>query len=177
MGDRTRIPVDLRGPAISHNVGNSFWTAKTLTSWSAGDDFDLPMWEFLDTGGTDDAFIYGVVTVPLTIGGTPATGAVIHWTSVSQSAAKVRWEVRWQHIDAAGDLNAAATETVGTATGYAGGNNSGYELNEISIDFGSEPAAGDLILFEIGRINTDTTNDTLAESAFVVAAYLEMDLS
>lgn len=171
MGDTTRIPIDFTSPAISHDVGNSFYTVTPLTA--ATPDFDLGHWEMTHTGDVD-SYIYGTVTVPNTIGGTPAAKIVLLACADQTATANVRTRVatsakaNGEVIDAA--LTAETEQTTAMPT-------AAFELEEISYTLTNAPAAKDEILVEFRREASDTTNDTMAANLIIVKGFLEIDLS
>jgi len=173
MADTTRFPIDFRSPAISHSQGNSFYNVNTLATWAAtAIDFDLGVWEMIHTGDVD-SYIYGLVTVPNTIGGTPAA-KIILLVAANATTGNVRTRIATQAVANGENLNQASTlETEQTTTMPT----TAFELEEISYTLTNAPVAKDLIMVEFRREATDTTNDTLAANLLVVEAYLEIDLS
>lgn len=169
MADTTRIPIDLRSPGISANAGESLWTVLPLTT--PAPDFDLGVWEMLDN--TLDSAVYGVVTVPNAIGGTPAAKIVLRWASPGTTG-NAYFQVSTRHVANTEALDGAYTDTQGpTAHATTGTAN---VIDDDTFTLGTQPAASDLILVEILRDNSDAL-DTLAASVYIVEAYLEIDLS
>lgn len=170
MADTTRIPIDFRSPAISHSAGNSFYNVTSLTT--ATPDFDIGHWEMIHTGDVD-SYIYGVVSVPVTIGVTPAASIILS-VAANATTGNVRTRVATLAVANGENLNQALTaETEQTTTMPA----TAFELEEISYTLTNAPAAEDIILVEFRREASDTVNDTMAANLLVIEGYLEIDLS
>lgn len=165
MADTTRIPIDLMSPDLTTDPGNSWWAPVALGTAVE----DVGFWHFLkDVEGR----VFGKVTVPNTIGGTPAA-KVILVIAANATTGNTRLQVSWIAVADGEQLNAAKTaitaETV-TVPGTA------YLTKEVTATLASQPAAKDIIMVEVFH-DGDLAGDTLAVDTLVYEAYLEIDLS
>lgn len=170
MADTVRIPIDIKNPGITENVGESFATILLLTV--PAPDFDLGVWEMLDN--TADSALYGIVSVPPVIGGTPAAKIVILWASASTTGNNAYLKVSTRHVADTEALDGAYTDVQGP-TAHAD-STTANAINEDVFTLSTQPAASDFMLVEIFRNNLNVL-DTLASSIFILEAYLEIDLS
>ncbi len=174
MADTTRIPIDLRSPAISHLQGNSFYNVHALTT--ATPDFDLGVYEFLKDVDGD---WFGVVNIPNTIGATPAAKIIlIILANATSGATTLRVDLRTvandgQTVDVAMDTTVANQDI--TVPGTA------FMTKEVSF---TVPTSGndfpivakDQLMVRIEHEGADG-DDTLAVNTLLLEAYLEIDLS
>ena len=172
MADTTRFPIDFRSPAVSHDAGNSFYNVISLTT--ATPDFDLGVWEMIHTGDVD-SYIYGLVSVPVTIGATPAAKIILR-VMANATTGNIRTRVATLAAADAESLDQALTAEAEVTTTMPG---TAFEIEEISVPLtiAGDPSANDTIQVEFRREASDTVNDTLAANLLVVEAYLEIDLS
>jgi len=170
MADTTRIPIDFRSPAVSHDAGNSFFNVTSLTT--ATPDFDLGHFEMIHTGDVD-SYIYGIVNIPVSIGGTPAAKVILR-LAANATTGDVRTRVASLAVANGEGLDQALTAETEVTTSMPG---TAFEIEEISVTLTNAPSANDTILVEFRREASDTGNDTLAANLLMVEAYLEIDLS
>ena len=169
MADTTRIPIDFRSPAVSHDTG-AYYSVESLTT--ATPDFDLGVWVFPHTSDPD-TYIYGVVTVPNTIGVTPAAKVILR-VAANATTGNIRTRIASLAVADAESFNQALTAETEQTTSMPA---TAYETEEISYTLTNAPSAKDVILVEFRREASDTVNDTLAADLLLVEAYLEIDLS
>ena len=174
MGDTTRIPIDLRSPAISGNQGNSFYNVQALTTPTP--DFDLGVYEFVKDV---DGGWYGIVNIPNTIGGTPAGKIIlIIMANATSGVTTLRVDARpiandAESFDQALDTTIANQDITVPATAFMS--------KEVSFTLptsgnGFPVVAKDQLLVRIEHEGADG-DDTLAVNTLLVSAYLEIDLS
>ena len=172
MASTVRIPLDLRMPG-SVNAGNSFWTDVVLTA--ATPDLDMGHWEFVKDVVGD---VFGLVTIPNTIGATPAAKIILSIAANATTGATSLFVqglcvADGQTYDAALDTAITTQDITVPATAYF--------RKEVSFTLatsgGSFPVvAKDEMLIRIVHSGTDA-NDTLAVNTLLIAAYLEIDLA
>lgn len=174
MGDTTRIPIDLRSPAISQSQGNSFWNVNPLTTPTP--DFDLGVWEFVKDVDGD---IYGIVVIPNTIGATPAAKIILTlMANATTGVASFDVEARpiandAESMDQALDSTIAIQDISMPATAYMT-KEASFTLPTTGNGF--PVVAKDILLVRI-KHNGTKTEDTLAVNTLLVKAELEIDLS
>jgi len=174
LADTVRIPIDLRNPGITGDGGNAFFNVIALTV--ATPDFDLGHWEFIkDVDGS----VYGLVSIPPTIGGTPAAKIILTLaanattgvTSIDVETRPVASDA--QILDIALDSTIAIQDITMPTTAF--------HTKEASF---TVPTSGndhpvvakDVFLIRILH-NGVKAADTLAVNTLMVRAELEIDLS
>lgn len=169
MADTTRIPITLELPRTNTLGGNVFYAPDFLSTA----DEDMAFWQMvLDVDGK----LYGQVTVPNTIGATPAAKIILliaanATTGVSRLSVSAIPSANGEGLNRAKTAITAQDITMPTTA---------YELEEVSFTLpttGSFPIVGkDVLDVEIFHEGAHA-NDTLAANTLVKAAYLELDLS
>lgn len=167
MADTTRIPIDFTNPGVTANPGNTWFAPVAMTA--ATPDFDLGMWHMLEDA---EGRIYGMVTIPNTIGGTPAA-KIILVIAANATTGATRLQVSTLPVANGEGLNQALTaETAETVTVE----NVAYETKEVTATLTNAPTAEDILLVEVFH-DGDLAGDTLAVPTLIVRGYLEIDLS
>lgn len=168
MADTTRFPVDFRGPDVIANPGNVFFGPIALTTPTP--DFQLGVWQMLENV---EGRLYGLVTVPNVIGGTPAA-KIILTIAADATTGDTRLQVLTRAVANSGEslngaLVAETAQTVSVPT-------TALEKEEVTFTLTNAPAAKDTILVEVFH-DGDLAADTLAVPTLIVKAALEIDLS
>ena len=158
-----RIPIDLRNPRLTSLAGNSFFTVFGFTN------HDFGHWEFVKDV---DGKIYGIVGIPPNVSGTPNAKCIL---VIAANATVGVWRNIVNYKTVAPGETVQLTYTAGasqdiTVPGTA------YLTKEIThtLPTGSF-IGGNLIFIEIFHEGAHA-NDTLAPNAFLVEAYLEIDV-
>lgn len=173
MGNTTRLPIDLKTPAISQSAGNSYWNVIALTTPTP--DFDMGVYEFLEDV---DGGWFGEVDIPNTIGATPAAKIILQvMANATSGVASIDVETRpradGETLDVALDSTMAIQDVTMPTTAY--------ELKEVTFTLPTSGndhpvVAKDKLLVRI-KHNGTKTEDTLAVPLLLVKAFLEIDLS
>ena len=169
MGDTTRIPIDLELPRTNSLAGNSFYSPEYLSTA----DEDMGFWQFVfDVDGK----IYGKVTIPNTIGATPAAKIILvisanATTGDSRLSCSALPTTNGESLNRAKQTVTAQDITV---------ENVAFETKEVSFDLPTITAfpvvAKDILDIELFHEGAHA-NDTLAVNTLIKEAYLEIDLS
>ena len=158
-----RIPIDLRNPRMTTLAGNSFFTVFGFTN------HDFGHWEFVKDV---DGKIYGVVSIPPNVSGTPNAKCII---VLAANAITGVWRNIVNYKTVAPNETVQLTYTAGasqdiTVPGTA------YLTKEITHTLSTGTFTGrNLIFIEIFHEGAHV-NDTLAVNGFVVDAFLEIDV-
>lgn len=174
MADTTRFPIDLTTPGVATNAGNSFFNVTSLAA--ATPDFELGHWEFIVNV---DGHVNGYVTIPNTIGATPAAKIILTVAAnATTGVSSLRVDARpiandAESLDQALDTTVATQDVTMPTTAY--------HTKEVSFTLpttgnGFPVAAKDVLLVRIEHAGADA-NDTLAAPTLLVRAELEIDLS
>ena len=169
MADTTRIPIDFTNPGVSANAGNAWFAPEAMSTPTP--DFDAGVWHMLEDV---ESRLYGFVTVPNTIGGTPAAKIILQFAANSTAGSAVsRIQVSTRAVADNEDLNGSMTaETEVSVTMPT----TAYRIEEYSRDMTTDPAAKDLLMVEVFHDGDDAA-DTLAVPTLLVRGFLEIDLS
>lgn len=169
MADTTRIPIDLELPRSNTLAGNAFYLPEFLST----SDEDMGFWQFLKDV---DGKMYGKVTIPNTIGATPAAKIIL---VIAANATTGNSRLSASAIPTANGESLNRAKTAITAQDITV-ENIAFETKEVTFTLpttGDFPVvAKDIVDIEIFHEGAHA-NDTLAVNTLLKEAYLEIDLS
>lgn len=175
MADTTRIPIDLTTPDTTANPGNVFFTVDVLAA--ATPDFDFGNWQFLENV---DGAVFGTVSIPSTIGATPAAKIIISVCSNDTAGTVTTWRVDArpiaedaETIDQAMDTTVANQDLTLSTTAYTT-KKATFTLPTSGNGF--PVVANDILFVRLEHEGADG-DDTLNSPTILVKAELEIDLS
>ena len=165
-----QIPITGFGlvPDTSENV---FLQPLSLVA-PTNDLYDVLGLTFADTATKDE--VNGSFVVPQDYAGTAAS-IVIIWTAANGTTNSVVWDFDYNSLLADGTESAdpSAHTEAATATGAHGGTTMDINSTTITLTHGNL-AAGDLVLFQLGRDGV-SGSDNLAADALMLAALFKYD--
>jgi hypothetical protein len=160
------IPI-LGAPTLPDASG-SIYPEPAATNLQANDRYPGLVWVFADTS---TRLVLGVAfRVPDNYVGTAKI--VLIWGCVPTSG-KVVWEVAYTAIADAESLDPSADQEATSSTGTTVPGTARLRATETINLTSANFAPGDLVQMGIARDGADTTNDTLAGSAYLYDAYFQ----
>jgi hypothetical protein len=158
-----RLPIQITTPQVSANAGNAFWTVLGQTDW------DFGHWEFVkDVKGK----VYGTVTVPKNLAGTPAAKVKLV-VCANATSGVTRLNVATKDVADGESLNPTLTDETAQDITVPG---TAYLRKDVSFTLTNAPAADDILIVEVFH-EGDHANDTLAVNTLLLGAYLEVDVT
>lgn len=156
-----RIPIQLRTPQQSANLGNSFFNVNALTAYDAG-NFEFTK----DVNGK----VFGLVRIPKNMNATP-TAKIILTYMANATTGVTRLSVASGDIADGESMNPASltVETAVDSTVPA----TAYLRKDVSFTLTDTPVADDLKIVQIYHEGAHA-NDTLAVNTILVDAVLEI---